>query len=120
MSKEEKEALEVTIDKLGVSLSKKIDDLSQKLEEKIDRKIASIRYWGIGGVTVFCIVFSWIFDYKVDFTNDKNQAQFEKLEAAVFITRQDAIMKAIQELRNQLEKRDRNRKKESKKRIKKR
>ena len=57
----------------------------------------------MGGVILFCIVFSWLFDYKFDFTNEQTQSRLEKLDAAVFISRNDSILEAIQSLQKQIE-----------------
>lgn len=96
-------SLEVKIEKLGVSLSKQIDELSRNLEAKIDRQLSFIRYWGVGGIATFCLVFSWLFDHKFDFVDNRNQAHFEKLDAAVFVSKHDAILRALHDLRTRID-----------------
>ena len=61
-----------------------LSDNLEKLEKKIDRQTSGIKYWAIGGAAIFCIVFSWLFDYKFDYTNEQNQARFERIESNLF------------------------------------
>ena len=82
-----------------IEIKKELSDIAERLEKKIDKHLSSIKYWGIGGVILFCVIFSWLFDYKFDFTNEQNQARFEKIDNAVFISRHDAILEAIQDLK---------------------
>ena len=90
------------LDVLKSFITEENNRLSEKLEHKIDKQLASLKYWGIGGMTVFCVVFSWIFDYKFDFTNNQHQAKYERLESVVFISKHDAILNAIQDLKYQI------------------
>ena len=69
---------------LKIEIKTILSENLEKLENKIDRRLSNIKYWGIGGVTVFCIVFSWLFDYKFDYTNEQNNTRFERIESRLF------------------------------------
>ena len=85
-----------------LEIKKELSFIAERLENKIDKHLLAIKYWGIGGVILFCVIFSWLWDGKFDFINEKNQAHFEKLDAAVFTTRHDALLRAINNLQVQM------------------
>ena len=89
-------------EKFKLEIQNELRKGTEKLEAKIDKHLKDIKYWGIGGVILFCVLFSWIYEYKFNFTNDQHQANFDKLNAAVFVSSQEAILKAIQDLQNQI------------------
>ena len=98
MSKNEKQDIVLLIQKLD----SKIDLISSEFQSKLDQiqanlifKLSSVI---IVIVSIAFIAIAWMFDYRLDFTNEQNQAHFEKLDAAVFISQNEAILKAIQNL----------------------
>ena len=100
---EKKEITHQDFEKLGLDLKKELLEIAGRLESRIDKHLANIKYWCVGGVILFCVIFSWLFDYKFDLTNNQNQAHFEKLDSAVFISKNDAILKAIQDLQTKID-----------------
>ena len=104
------------LERLTLYITKEFAKLTERLEDRIDKRLSNLRYWVIGGLSIFCIVFSWIFDYKFDFTNSQHQAQIEKLDAAVFVPQHEAILRAIQDIKDSM---DEDREKRRKRRFKK-
>ena len=80
-------------------------DIKQELQEQfdkqllhIDKHLSNLKYWGIGAVTIFCIVFAYVFDNRLDNFNNRlddtkeyNQARMEKLESVLFSLASDDL-----------------------------
>ena len=97
------EELKEYIKKELSSITEKFEkQISSLLEKKIDKTLAGLRYWGIGGVTLFCLVFAWLWDYKFDFTNEKHQQEIAELKQAVFTTSNEVIIREIREIKAEL------------------
>ena len=43
---------------------------------------------------------AWLFDYRLDFTNEENNSRFERLEAAVFSPSYEVLLNEIRSLKN--------------------
>ena len=89
-------------EELKEDIKKEISSLTEKLENKIDKTLAGIKYWGIGGIVFFCVIFSWLWDYKFDFTNEKHQQEISELRQATFTPSNEAIIREIRELKAEL------------------
>ena len=84
-----------------IEIKKELSAIAEKLENKIDKQISSIKYWGIGGVTIFCVVFTAIYGFLFYFVNDQIQNRIDKIESAVFIPKDDKILNEIRDLKMQ-------------------
>lgn len=109
MSEKDNTNISLLIQKLDSKIDKVSADFHSelyKIKTELDKiqttlffKLSSVI---IGAVSVAFLLVTWLFDYKFDFTNEQHQAHFEKLDTAVFISRYDAMFKAIQDLKDQI------------------
>lgn len=88
--------LDAKIEKISTDIYHELD----KVQTKLFFKLASLMITCIG---IASVLMMWIFDYKFDFTNERHQSNIEKLESAVFVPQHDIILKAILELKEQIE-----------------
>ena len=93
----------------------KIEAKTEKMEAKIDSQVKFFKTWVVGGMIGLIGLLGWLFDYKIDFTNEQHQANLERLNAAVFVSNHEAILRAIADLRSQLSETADTKKKKSKK-----
>ena len=87
-------------------LDSKIDKMSSDFRHDLDKVQASLLIKlssvVIVIVSIAFIAIAWMFDYRLDFINAKNQAHFEKLDAAVFISSDERVLNEIRELKVQM------------------
>ena len=90
----------------------------KRLENTLIIKLSSVCVVCVG---IAFFAFAYIFDYRLDFTNDQNQARYTELKGAVFTSSNDAIIREIREIKSQLyslEMRDERKKIKPKKKVK--
>ena len=87
--------LDSKIDSVVLQLDSKIDRLESKIFLRLGTFISSV-------VVVAVLINAWLFDYKFDYTNDRNNARFGNLESVVYIKKEDIssdqLFKVMQEL----------------------
>ncbi len=66
--------------------------LAEKLENKIDKHLAGMKYWGIGGIVVFCVTFTSFFGFLFYFVNDQYNTRIERLEISAFHSQEAIIL----------------------------
>ena len=66
---------------------------------QIDKQLSSLRYWGIGAITIFVLGFSYVFNSRLDDTKEYNQARMERLESILFSLASDDFIDKIDKKR---------------------
>ena len=96
--------------RMGKGWESEFKDFKNELNSKFDNLKNEVRglFWKFSSVLVSSLIITltvlslgmfYILDYKIDFTNARNETRFEKLEAAVYTPSNEAILNEIRELK---------------------
>ena len=89
-------------DKFKTEIQFSFDQFKNEIRQIIGSSLLKVWFSTGGVVTIFCVVFAWIFDYKFDFTNANTNDRLSRVENAVFISSDEKILNEIRELKGQV------------------